>query len=248
MSKPAPRDAVGDAAAGLRWVWRARWRRWPILAMAAVMGLTVLAVAPLRWIDPPITPLMLTRLATGEADGLSAQTIGLEDSAQVLQRSVLASEDMRFCAHRGVDWGQARAAFAEYQAGQGLRGASTITMQTARSVFLPPSRTALRKVAELWLTPFIEFFWPKRRILEVYLNVAEWGSGVFGIEAAAQRAFGRSAAALSRGQAALLVSALPNPIARNAAAPSQAHRAIARRLERRVGSADWSTLARCVES
>lgn len=243
----APRDVPGDLAAAARWIWRARWRRWPLTAALVVLGGTVLAVAPLRWIDPPATPLMLTRVALGEAEGIDARPIRLGDVAPVVARTVLASEDMRFCAHRGVDWEAAQAAVEEWRAGEGLRGASTITMQTARSVFLPPSRTALRKAVELWLTPFVETFWPKRRILEHYLNVAEWGPGVYGIEAAAQRAFGRGADRLTPRQAALLVAALPNPMARDAGRPTATQAAIARRLERRTARADWAALAACIE-
>lgn len=242
-----PRDVPADLAAACRWLWRARWRRWPLMAALAVLGGTVLAVLPLRWIDPPATPLMVVRVALGEADGIDARSIALDDVSPVVARTVLASEDMRFCMHRGIDWGAAQAAVDEWRAGERLRGASTITMQTARSVFLPHSRTGLRKALELWLTPFVETFWPKRRILELYLNVAEWGPGVYGIEAAAQRAFGRGANAITPREAALLVAALPNPMNRDAGRPTQTQAAIARRLERRTARADWAVLAACIE-
>jgi monofunctional biosynthetic peptidoglycan transglycosylase len=144
---------------------------------------------------------------------------------------VIASEDARFLAHTGIDWdavqeAQKRNERTERLAAQGkikrkrLYGASTITMQTAKNAFLFPSRTYIRKAFEAYFTYLIEFIWGKRRILEVYLNVIEMGSGVYGVEAASQRYFGKSAAQLSQREAALIASVLPNPRKWSPAKPS----------------------------
>jgi monofunctional biosynthetic peptidoglycan transglycosylase len=132
---------------------------------------------------------------------------------------VIVSEDGRFCSHWGIDFAEVAAAIKRTSGGF-PRGASTITMQVAKNLFLWPAKSYVRKVVEVPLTYAIEMLWPKRRILEVYLNVAEWGPGIFGAEAAAQAHFGKSAASLGPRQAAQLAVSLPNPLRRNAGAPS----------------------------
>jgi monofunctional biosynthetic peptidoglycan transglycosylase len=128
-----------------------------------------------------------------------------------LGRAVVAAEDNWFCRHRGFDWAALQAQFELARAGERPRGASTITQQTAKNVLLWPGRDPVRKVLEAWFAPQLELFWGKRRILEVYLNVAELGPGVFGAEAAARHWFDRPAAELSGHQAATLAAMLPNP-------------------------------------
>ena len=152
---------------------------------------------------------------------VSRDWVPIESIAPVMQRSVVAAEDAGFCGHWGFDMEAIRAAVAEGAA----RGGSTISQQTVKNVYLWQGRSWLRKGLEAALTPVVEAVWPKRRILEVYLNVAEFGEGVFGIEAAAQGTFGVSAADLSASQAAALAAVLPNPKARDAARPGPAMRA-----------------------
>ncbi|MEM7523094.1 MAG: biosynthetic peptidoglycan transglycosylase [Pseudomonadota bacterium] len=239
-------DVFGDVIAVYAFIRRRRALRWPLAAICGLLLGTVALVAPLRWIDPvTTTPILMKRLA-GEA--VDWRFTGLEAIGPTLRRAALVSEDARFCSHRGVDFGEAAAAFRDWRAGDGLRGASTITMQTARSLFLPQSRTMLRKAAELWLTVFIEALWPKARILEIYLNVAEWGPNLYGVEAAAQTAFNRSAANIDRRRAALLITTLPNPKARSPGRPSAIHRRLAGTVAARMRVADWPTIGRCLLS
>ncbi len=179
-----------------------------------------------HWVDPPVTPLMLIRVVQGAIHGtwvgIDRRWVDLRDVSPVLLRSVIAAEDARFFQHWGVDTKElARAReYNDRQRGRRLRGASTITMQCARSVFLWPDRTWLRKAVEVWLAVLMEQLWGKRRILEVYVNVVEWGPGVYGVEAAAERWFGVPAAALDAERAALLAATLPAPLRYDPAAPS----------------------------
>jgi monofunctional biosynthetic peptidoglycan transglycosylase len=144
-------------------------------------------------------------------DGLDFRWRSLSEISLFLQWAVIASEDQRFLDHHGFDWEEIGKAREEYQQRGRRRGASTITMQVAKNLYLWHGRSWLRKGLEAYYTAFIELLWPKWRIMEVYLNIAEWGPGVFGAEAAAHRYFGRSAAALTKHQAALLAAVLPNP-------------------------------------
>ncbi len=156
----------------------------------------------------------------------------LSSISTYLLRAVVTSEDARFCRHGGVDWG----ALAE--AMQDSRGGSTITMQTAKNLFLWPSRSYIRKAIEIPVALMIDFAWPKRRILEVYLNIAEWGPGVFGAEAAAQYHFGKPASRLTQHEATLLAASLPNPIAREAGDPGRVTALLASRLRARMANSD----------
>jgi monofunctional biosynthetic peptidoglycan transglycosylase len=136
-----------------------------------------------RFVPPPGTPLMLIRLAQGE--GLEKRWKPLDEIAPSLAHSVIAAEDNLFCRHGGFDWKQVQAALDEWEEGGRLRGASTITMQTAKNLLLWPGQSWLRKGVEAYLAAWLELLWPKRRILEVYLNVAEWGPGVSATSATA---------------------------------------------------------------
>ena len=194
---------------------RARRRRWFWLRALVLMLTLVMVVFPVLLtllfsvVPPPITPLMVIRLLSGS--GLDKRWRSLEEISPAAAQAVVASEDNRFCQHAGFDIRAIRQVLADYAAGEALRGASTISMQVAKNVFLWPARSALRKVLEAYLTLLIEGLWSKRRIIEVYLNVAEWGRGIYGIEAAAQHHFGKPASALNRREASLLAVVLPNP-------------------------------------
>ncbi len=190
--------------------WRVRWR----LVGRAAFGLFVLlplaGLAIFRFVPPPLTPLMVIRLAQGY--GLHRDWRDLEVISPLLRRSVIASEDARFCTHHGFDTAAIDHAIDRYEEGGRVLGASTISMQTMKNVFLWPGRNFLRKGIEAYLTVLEETLWPKRRILEVYLNVIELGPGLYGAETAARHYFGKPAAALNAREAALLTAILPAPL------------------------------------
>jgi len=198
-----------------------------ILIVAAI-GLLLLPylLAPLyRVIDPVSTP-MLARWITGKR--VDRTFMPLARIAPILPRTVITSEDARFCSHSGIDWTELREAIGDADDLSEMRGGSTITQQTVKNLFLWPGRSVIRKALEFPLALWINLVVPKRRIMEIYLNIAEWGpDGEFGIEAGARRAFGKSAAQLSAGEAALLAAVLPNPKRRSAKQPRPAVRQIA---------------------
>ena len=199
-----------------------------VLGVATPVGI----VAIYRVVPPPMTPLMVIRLAEGES--LDRDWTSLSQISSYAVGAVIAAEDNLFCSHGGFDWDALLEALAEHRRGERTRGASTISMQTAKNVFLWPGRSLFRKGLEAYLTPLIELAWGKRRIIEIYLNVAEWGPGIYGIEAAAQRHFGKRAARLSRWEAALLAAVLPNPRAWSASDPGPYVRERARVYLRRM--------------
>jgi monofunctional biosynthetic peptidoglycan transglycosylase len=177
---------------------------------------TLLLIVAYRFVNPPYSMLMALQWMSGTR--IQQQWVPLERVSPNLTRAVVVAEDGRFCQHWGVDF--IEAAKAIQRAADGYpRGASTITMQVAKNLFLVPAKSYLRKMVEIPLTFAIELAWPKRRILEVYLNIVEWGPGIFGAEAASQAHFGRSAMGLSARQAAQLAVSLPNPIVRDAGDP-----------------------------
>jgi monofunctional biosynthetic peptidoglycan transglycosylase len=183
----------------------------------------------------PVSTLMLGDLVTFQ--GYDRRWVPLEDIAPVMQHSVIMSEDGQFCNHRGVDLGELRIALEDALEGEGVRGASTIPMQTVKNLYMFNIDSILRKVVEFPLAIYYDLVTPKRRILETYLNIAEWGPNIYGVEAAAQHHFGVSAKKLSRRQAALLTVALPNPITRNPAKPGPGLSRLARLIERRAQQA-----------
>lgn len=187
-----------------------------LLILLVALPLAYLAL--FRFVPVPGTPLMALRAIEGE--GWRREWRSIDAISPHLQRAVIASEDARFCQHVGFDLNQIEAAVADYTEGGRLRGASTISMQTAKNLFLWPGRSFLRKGLEAWLTVLLEATWSKRRILETYLNVVEFGPGIYGAEAAARAHFGRSAAQLMPRQAALLAAVLPNPRLYSASRPS----------------------------
>lgn len=200
------------------------------LALFAIVTVLVLGLA-YRFV-PPVSTLMLGRWVTLRP--VERIVVPLEGIAPSLAMAVVASEDARFCAHRGVDWGALKEVIDDAEDDAPSRGASTIPMQTAKNLFLWPGRSYVRKALELPIALYIDLIWGKRRVMEAYLNVAEWGDGVFGAEAAAQRHFGKSARHLTRNEAALLATALPNPRLRNPSRPTGRHRALASRLLARM--------------
>ena len=186
------------------------------IALFCVPALVLLVYAV---VPPPATPLMFIRLVEGY--GLHKDWVPLTEISPSLQRAVIASEDAKFCMHTGFDWEAVGKAIDRYQSGSGhILGASTISMQTSKNLFFWPGRTFLRKGGEAFATIWLESILSKRRILELYLNIVEWGPGIYGAEAAAQHWFGVHAADLSPRQAALLTASLPDPLDRNPANPS----------------------------
>ena len=218
--------------------WRARYPRLAkALKFAAIAVLLWLALPyPLmlayRFIDPPISAMMLRNALLGR--GLDQSWVDFQDISPNLARAVVISEDAAFCRHAGVDWNAVGEALEDLEDGDKPRGASTLPMQTAKNLFLWPGQSYVRKALEVPLAYFMSLVWPKQRIVEIYLNVAEWGPGIYGAEAAARHHFGVSAASLSRGEAALLAAALPSPRKRNAGNPSQRMQGIATRIQGRV--------------
>jgi monofunctional glycosyltransferase len=173
-----------------------------------------------RAVPPPATPLMLIRAAEGY--GLTKTWRPLDAISPQLIRAVLAGEDQKFCEHHGFDWDAIREAWRRYRQGEGrLRGASTISMQTAKNVFLWPGRDWVRKALEAYFTVLIELAWGKERIIEVYLNVIEWGPGIYGAEAAAQFYFHKSARALTADEASRLAAIVPDPRQWSASRPDR---------------------------
>lgn len=194
-------------------IFPARYRRHLLRLLAVLLAAPPLLILLLRFIPPPATPLMLLRAAQGH--GLERQWVAYAAMAPSLAEAVIASEDNLFCRQPlGVDLGALRGQLLVWDSGGRPRGASTLTMQVAKNLFLWPGRDPLRKLLELWLTPQIALLWPKQRVLEVYLNVAELGPGLYGAEAAAQRYFHKPAGALTMHEAALLAGLLPNPLER----------------------------------
>jgi monofunctional glycosyltransferase len=196
-----------------------------LLILLAALLLPYL-LAPLYRTGHPASALMAWRYVTGAP--VSRQWVDLAAMASPLPRSVVASEDAKFCAHRGVDWDALREVIDDAEDGEVSRGGSTITQQVAKNLFLWPGRSVIRKALELPLALWIDLVLPKPRILEIYLNVAELGpSGQFGAEAGAAYAFGRRASDLSPREAALLAAILPNPIRRSARNPGPGVRRLA---------------------
>ncbi|WP_347311831.1 monofunctional biosynthetic peptidoglycan transglycosylase [Defluviimonas sp. SAOS-178_SWC] len=188
--------------------------RWSGRGLAALAGVWFFFVLLFTVVNPVFTPYMIAE--SWRHGGISRDWVAIEDVTPGMARAVVAAEDANFCLHWGFDIRAIRAALDE---GAG-RGASTLTQQVVKNVFLWQGRSWPRKALEALMTPVVELIWSKRRIVEVYLNVAETGKGVFGVEAAAQAYFEKPASALSATQAALIAAALPDPKGRNPARPS----------------------------
>lgn len=195
---------------------RLRLLAWGTTLVLGFLALTVLPVLALRWIDPWTSAFMVRARVQALLEGEwrvpnRYEWVALERISRHAAVAVIAAEDQHFPFHLGFDVQSIREAVRHNSRGRGIRGASTISQQVAKNLFLWPGRSYLRKGLEAWFTVLIELTWPKERILEVYLNVAQFGHGVYGVEAAAQRFFHRPAARLNREQSALLAAVLPNP-------------------------------------
>jgi len=194
-------------------------------AVLVFLLLTVVPVVLLRWLPPLTTAFMIYRhvedLRAGQGyHAIEYRWISHEKISAYAYKAVVASEDQRFFRHLGFDFNAIQASIDNYQDGGKLRGASTISQQVAKNLFLIPAKSFLRKGLEVWFTVLIELFWSKQRILEMYLNIAEFGDHLFGVEAASRRYFSVPASRLGASQAALLAATLPNPILLKARQPS----------------------------
>lgn len=200
-------------------LWRLLFIKLPI----AFIVLTVLWVTLLKWCPVVVTPLMIQRSIEYRNDeNFHTRKVWkpYDKISPEMARAVIASEDNLYDKHNGFDWKAIQQAQEEYERGKRRRGASTISQQTAKNVFLLPRKNMARKGFEAYFTVLIEKIWGKRRIMEVYLNVAEMGKGIYGAEAAAKYHFGVTAAKLTRRQSCLIAACLPNPVRRNAGKPS----------------------------
>jgi monofunctional biosynthetic peptidoglycan transglycosylase len=217
------------------------------LAVYIVLALLLLPylLTLLYWVVNPVSTLMLWRSVTGQR--VERQWLPLSRIAPTLPLAVVIAEDGRFCTHLGVDFTELNNAIEDAEGLDDIRGGSTITQQVAKNLFLWGGRSFVRTALEVPLALGIDLVLSKRRIMEIYLNIAEWGpDGEFGAEAGARRAFGRSAEALSRNQAALLASVLPNPVTRDAKRPGPGVRRLAGLYEGRAGRSPEA--ANCVKS
>ena len=206
--------------------------RWGLAALAIVIAIPLVLV-PLYWVVPPVSTLMLSRYVTGQP--VTRIWRDIDEISDRLKTAVVLSEDGQFCSHHGVDVAALRAEVESFLAGQDARGASTITMQVARNLFLWNGRSVVRKALEVPLSIYIDLVLPKRRIMEIYLNIAEWGpNGQFGVEAGAQAAFGTGAANFTWRNAALLTVTLPNPYLRRPGHPSAGLMSVAGIVEARA--------------
>ena len=199
---------------------KGRGRFWKVLGwiVCGFFAFTILLTLIYRWVNPPITPLMIIRSLQGEAR--EKEWKPLDEISVYMVQAAMASEDNRFCGHRGFDFKAIQMAIDYNKTHDKKRGASTISQQTAKNVFLWPGRSWIRKGFEVYFTFLIEHLWGKERIMEVYLNVIEMGHGIYGAEAAAQQYFHRPAQQLTSYQAALITACYPNPRRWNAGHPT----------------------------
>jgi monofunctional biosynthetic peptidoglycan transglycosylase len=225
--------------------WLDLARRAVMIAGYVVVGwlaLILMLIVAFRVIDPPTSSLMAQQWLSGQ--DVTQEWIDLDDVSADAIRAVLLSEDGRFCQHYGIDFEEMQNAIERARDGA-PRGASTISMQVVKNLFLWPSRSYVRKAIEIPLTYVMEAVWPKSRIMEVYLNIAEWGPGIFGVESAARHHFNKSASRLSEREAARLAVALPNPFLRDAGDPGPRTRRLAADIQGRMRAAPASQTA-CV--
>ena len=221
------------------WGKRLRWQRWVLGCLGCVIAWPIIMTLIYSVLPPPVSNLMLSRLILG--NGIHKQWMSLDQMSPNLARAVVGSEDARFCGHNGVDWIEFQDAFGgTFEDGEApTRGASTISMQTAKNMFLwDKGGSGIRKVFEIPLALWMDLIWTKHRMLEVYLNIVEWAPGIYGAEAASQFHFKKSASKLTKREAALLAAVLPNPIKRNAGKPSRGVNIVAGHIQSRMGAID----------
>ncbi len=189
-----------------------------VIRLAILLVLLPVILVPLYWVVPPVSTLMLWRWVTFQR--VERVWVPIHQISPHVVRMVIAGEDGRYCSHAGVDWRELQGVIDDYTEEGEARGASTIPMQVAKNLFLWPGRHVIRKALEVPLAIYMSALWSKTRMMEIYLNIAEWGpDGEFGIEAAARRHFQKRARELSVEEAALLAGALPNPLVRDPARP-----------------------------
>lgn len=199
---------------------------WAAKIMGIVLLGSIIAVFLLRWINPQTTTFMIQRSISAWWNGeenfeLYYEWTNWDQISSHSKMAAITSEDQDFANHWGVDFSSIQKALDEYERGADLRGASTITQQTAKNLFLWPGQSYIRKGIEAYFALLIELYWSKKRILEVYLNIAEFGNGMYGVQAASERYFNTTPAHLSKAQSALMVTALPAPRRYNLAQPSE---------------------------
>ncbi|NGF56826.1 monofunctional biosynthetic peptidoglycan transglycosylase [Parapedobacter sp. SGR-10] len=204
--------------------WKSVLKRFFLAIVVGFFAVTLFWVLTLKFINPPITYLMIKRgfewKAVGKGFKIEKEWLSYDELSDNLKKAAIAGEDAHFLSHSGFDTKAIMEAIEKNREGKRLRGGSTISQQVAKNVFLWPERSWIRKGLETYFTFLIETFWSKKRILEIYLNVIEMGQGVYGAEAAAQYYFEKSARSLSKKQAALIIAILPNPRKWDARRPS----------------------------
>lgn len=221
-----PSDRIGRAYRPKRWRQKGnngrgvlkRIGRFFVFGVLLCVLLSFLVVLPIRWLDPPTTAFML--LDDSDASSLRYTWIGWSGIGEALPLAVVAAEDQKFADHLGFDVQSIRGSVEDYAEGASLRGASTITQQVAKNLYLWRGRSFVRKGIEAYITILLEAVLPKRRILEIYVNIAEFGPGIYGASAASEAYFGKRPTQLSDSEAALLASVLPNPKRLHVAQPS----------------------------
>ena len=228
-------------------IWRGRGWLWRLVAIVFILLVPapILLLLVFRVLPVPGTPEMLVSLIQGKG----ASYHWTDDISPRLERAVIAAEDQNFCTHHGFDWVSINKAVADHNRhpAKPMRGASTISQQTARTLFLVPMRSWIRKGLEAYLTVLLESLWPKKRILVAYLNLVDWGDGIFGAEAAASAYFGTDAGSLDGAQAARLAAILPNPHKWKAANPGRYVRRRAGMLQGRSAMVTRDGLNFCVK-
>jgi monofunctional biosynthetic peptidoglycan transglycosylase len=215
-----------------------------LLVLVFIVIGPVITVAIYRFVPPPMTWLMVQRMIEGR--GFDRDWVPIDRMSPTLVRAVIAGEDANFCQHHGFDFNAIKKALAHNEEGGRMRGGSTISQQTAKNVFLWPQRNWVRKGLETYFTVLIEAGWGKRRIMEVYLNSIEWGPGLYGAEAAAQRNFRTSAAKLTPPQAARLAAIVPKPLSWKAASPGPYVARRSNSINRNAGIVRQRGMADCV--
>lgn len=216
--------------AGLRWLRRGVFA----LAILALIPLALTLLYRLPAVPAPSTLMIRDALTL---QGYDRRWVPIDEMGTNIVNAVMMSEDGQFCSHRGVDWAALNTVIEGAIAGERTRGASTISMQTTKNLFLWHGRSVIRKGIEVPLSLYLDAVLPKKRIMEIYLNIAEWGPNIYGAEAAAQYHFGRSARDLTARQAALLAVSLPSPLTRNPGNPGPGLNRLANTIERRAAQA-----------
>ena len=227
-ARPSPKKSHRLSARADRhpWLWRIG------LGLLILIGLVFGSIVLYRFVNPPITSVMIIEKLRGET--LKQRWVSFDKISPHMRLAVIASEDGNFCQHQGVDWAAVREVIVAAKNLEPARGASTIPMQVAKNLYLWEFRSYLRKALEVPLAYAIVSIWPKERVLEVYLNIAQFGPGLFGVEAASRKYFRKPASALTQREAVLLAATLPKPKVRNPARPGRTHRVVARAVQRRL--------------